>query len=138
MSDSKAAQVDEIRVLNAQMHAEEKRGADGVGFYRELLDQSLRFRRANGAVVTRDEYLIDLANPENIRDEIEPVGSIECTVYENTAVASVLLRVKGMNAGKPLSGLFRNVRIFHRDAPDKPWRVKVWFNDKVEPASSRS
>ena len=131
MSDSKAAQVDEIRVLNAQMHAEEKRGADGVGFYRELLDQSLRFRRANGAVVTRDEYLIDLANPENTRDEIEPVGSIECTVYENTAVASVLLRVKGMNAGTPLSGLFRNVRIFHREAPDKPWRLKVWFNENV-------
>ena len=65
MSDGKAAEVDEIRVLNAQMHAEEKRGAAGLGFYRELLDQTLRFRRASGAVVTRDEYLIDLANPAN-------------------------------------------------------------------------
>jgi len=130
MSGGTAAE-DEIRVLNAQMHAEEKRGAGGLGFYRELLDQTLRFRRASGAVVTRDEYLIDLANPANTRDEIEPVGPIDCTVYENTAVASVLLRVKGMNGGKPLSGSFRNVRIFHREAPDKPWRLKVWFNDKV-------
>jgi len=131
MSDGKAAEADEIRVLNAQMHAEEKRGAGGLGFYRELLDQTLRFRRGSGAVVTRDEYLIDLANPANTRDEIEPVGAIECTVYENTAVASVLLRVKGTNAGKPLSGLFRNIRIFHREAPDNPWRLKVWFNDKI-------
>jgi hypothetical protein len=137
MRDGKAAEVDALRVLNAQMHAEEKRGAGGVGFYRELLDQTLRFRRASGAVVTRDEYLIDLANPANTRDEIEPVGAIDCTVYENTAVASVLLRVKGMNAGKPLSGLFRNVRIFHREAPDKPWRLKVWFNDTVPDADAK-
>jgi hypothetical protein len=131
MSDGKAGGADVIRALNAQMHAEEKRGADGLGFYRELLDQTLRFRRASGAVATRDEYLIDLANPANRRDQIDPVGPIDCTVYENTAVASVLLRVKGINAGAPFAGLFRNVRIFHRDAPDKPWRLKIWFNDKV-------
>jgi hypothetical protein len=135
MSDRKTTEVDVIRVLNAQMSAEEKRGADGVDYYRELLDQSLRFRRASGAVVTRDEYLIDLANPANSRDEIEPVGPLDCTVYENTAIASVLLRVKGMNGDKPLSGLFRNVRIFHREASDKPWRLKVWFNDKVPETS---
>lgn len=131
MIKDKAIEVDEIRVLTAKMSAEEKKGADGVGFYRELLDQSLRFRRADGAVVTRDEYLIDLANPANSRDEIEPVGAIDCTVYENTAVASVLLRVKGKNAGAAFAGVFRNIRIFHRDAPDKPWRLKIWFNDKV-------
>jgi hypothetical protein len=126
--------VDVIRKLNAEMHANEKLGSDGVVFYRELLDQTLRFRRANGAVVTRDEYLIDLANPENRRDLIEPDGPIDCTVYENTAIASVLLRVKGSNAGKPFAGKFRNLRIFHRDAPDSPWRLKVWFNDKVPDA----
>lgn len=138
MSYGKAAEVDVIRTLNAQMHAEEKRGADGLGFYRELLDQTLRFRRANGAVVTRDEYLIDLANPANRREQIEPVGAFDCTVYENTAIASVLLRVKGSNAGAPFAGSFRNVRIFHREAPDKPWRLKLWFNDKVPDPDSKS
>jgi Domain of unknown function (DUF4440) len=138
MSDGKAAELDVIRGLNAQMHAEEKRGADGLGFYRELLDQTLRFRRANGAVVTRNEYLIDLANPANRREQIEPDGPIDCTVYENTAIASVKLRVKGSNAGAPFAGLFRNVRIFHREAPDKPWRLKVWFNDKVPDPNSKS
>jgi len=138
MSNGSAAEVDVIRTLNARMHAEEKRGVDGLGFYRELLDQTLRFRRASGAVVTRDEYLIDLGNPANRREQIEPVGPIDCTVYENTAIASVLLRVKGSNAGAPLAGSFRNVRIFHREAPDKPWRLKVWFNDKVPDPDSNS
>jgi hypothetical protein len=64
---------DVIRALNARMHAEEKRGADGLGFYRELLDQTLRFRRASGAVVTRDEYLIDLGNRRTDAEQIEPV-----------------------------------------------------------------
>jgi Domain of unknown function (DUF4440) len=138
MSDGKAAELDVIRGLNAPMHAEEKRGADGVGFYRELLDQSLRFRRASGTVVTRDEYLIDLANPANRRDQIKPRGAIDCTVYENTAVASVLLQVKGSNRGEPFSRLFRNVRIFHREAPDKPWRLKVWFDDKVPETGAKA
>src|SRR4051812_31366221 len=86
MSNDKTAEEDSVRALNAQMHAEELRGAEGLPFYREVLDQSLRFRRASGDVVTRDEYLIDLANPANRRDEIEAVGPIDCTVYENTAV----------------------------------------------------
>jgi hypothetical protein len=86
-------------------------------------------------MATRDEYLIDLANPANKRDKIEPVGAIDAKVYENTAVASVLLRVSGSNAGKPFSGQFRNVQIFHRDAPDKPWRLKVWFNDRLPEAA---
>jgi hypothetical protein len=42
MSDGKAVEVDAIRVLNAQMSAEEKKGVEGVGFFRELLDQSLQ------------------------------------------------------------------------------------------------
>src|SRR5882672_11058341 len=104
MSNGKAAEENVLRALNAQMHGEEKRGADGLGFYSELLDQTLRFRRANGAVATRDEYLIDLANPENRREQIEPDGPIDCTVYENTAIASVKLRVKGSNGGKPMDG----------------------------------
>ena len=52
----------DVHELTVRMHAEEKRGGDGVAFFRQLLDQTLRFRRASGAVVTRDEFLIDLAN----------------------------------------------------------------------------
>jgi hypothetical protein len=122
---------DTIRDLNVRMQEEETRGLNGFPFFRDLLDQTLRFRRASGAVATRDEFLIDLANPLNRRDRIEAVGQIACEVYENTAVASVLLRVEGSNADVPVKGLFRNIRIFHRDGTGKPWRLKVWFNDRV-------
>jgi hypothetical protein len=125
------ADVEAIRATNVSMHAEEKRGAEGLPFFRNLLDQTLRFRRASGAVATRDEFLIDLANPLNRRDRIEPVGEIACEVYENSAVASVLLRVEGRNGDTPVKGLFRNIRIFHRDGAGKPWMLKVWFNDRV-------
>jgi len=42
-----------------------------------------------------------------------------------------VLRVEGKNAGAAFARVCRNVRIFCRDAPDKPWRLKVWFNDRV-------
>jgi hypothetical protein len=120
-----------VRALNSRMHEEETRGAAGVPFFRDLLDQTLRFRRANGAVATRDEFLIDLANPQNRRDRIDAVGEIACDVYENTAVASVLLRVEGANGQTPVEGLFRNLRIFHRTPAGDGWTLMVWFNDRV-------
>jgi len=138
MRNSLVQEVEIVRDLNVLMHQEEIRGAQGVGFFRGLLDQSLRFRRASGAIATRDEYLIDLANPQNRRDEITAVGPIDCTVFENTAFASVLLRVSGQNAGVAFAGLFRNLRIFHRDAPDQLWRLDVWFNDKVPEGSGKA
>lgn len=133
---SAAADADAIRETNLRMHLEEKRGLEGLRFFADLLDQTLRFRRASGAIATRDEFLIDLVNPGNRRDSIEPVGDIACDVYENTAVVSVLLRVEGRNGDTPVRGLFRNIRIFHRDGSERPWKLKVWFNDRVaEPAA---
>lgn len=125
------AEADVVRKLSARIDAEEKFGPGGIDFFRETLAQTLRFRRASGAIVTRDEYLIDLANPANRRDKIEPVGDIDCSVYENTAVASVLLHVEGSNSGQSFKGRYRNLRIFRREAADKPWRMEFWFNDKV-------
>jgi Domain of unknown function (DUF4440) len=127
--------LDAIRTLNLQMHVEEKRGAEGVTFFGRVLDQALRFRRANGAVVTRDEFLIGLANPDNHRDAIELVGPLMCEVYENTAIASALLRVEGRNGTAPVNGLFRNIRIFSRPGPGRPWTLHIWFNDRVEPTA---
>ena len=55
-----------IRDLNDQMNAEEARGAADVDFFRNLLDQALRFRRASGAIVTREESLMKLVEPYRI------------------------------------------------------------------------
>ena len=127
------AEDETLVALNGRMHAEEKRGREGLGFFRDLLDQTLRFRRADGTIVTRDEFLVDLVDPANGRDSIDPVEPLTCHVYENTAVASVLLHVAGHNGTKHFDGLFRNIRIFHRDGAGAPWRLKVWFNDAVNP-----
>jgi hypothetical protein len=117
--------------LNHRMHVEETRGAAGVDFFRDLLDQSLRFRRAGGDIVTREEFLIDLANPLNGRETIEPIGPVSCALFERVAVVTVLLHVVGHNGAKKFDGLFRNIRIFHRETAQPAWRLKMWFNDAV-------
>jgi hypothetical protein len=81
--------------------------------------------------VTRDEFLIDLAKAENRRSRIEPAEDLVCNVYEDTALVSVLLEVEGINGEKSVDGVYRNVRVFHRESADDPWRLKVWFNHRV-------
>jgi hypothetical protein len=49
MGDGRAAESATIRAKNEQIQAEELRGTEGIGFFRELLDQSPRFRRASSA-----------------------------------------------------------------------------------------
>lgn len=139
MSDP-AADEAAIRAITDRMQVEETRGSQGLPFFRDLLDQTLRFRRADTTVVTRDEFLIDLGNAENRRDRIEPVGELVCDVYEDTAVVSVLLEVEGANGDKPVRGVYRNVRVFHRASATDPWRLKVWFNHRAGdlPASDPS
>ena len=117
--------------VNQRMNLEETRGVAGVPFFREILDQSLRFRRASGAIVTRDEFLIDLANPMNTRERIETINEPACDVHENTAVVSVVLHVVGCNGAKRFEGRYRNIRIFHRGTDSSPWRLKIWFNDDI-------
>ncbi len=125
-----------IRAINERMHDEETRGIEGVPFFSALLDQMLRFRRANGAIVTRDEFLIDLADARNHRESIGKVGELECHLYEDTAVVSVLLAVRGSNRGESIDGLYRNVRIFHRAVYAAPWLLAIWFNERVGDVSA--
>lgn len=80
----------EILELNRRLTEEETRGPEGVPFFRDVLDEALRFRRANGAIVTRDEFLIDLADPANRRELSEPASEVSCEIYEDCAVVSVL------------------------------------------------
>jgi hypothetical protein len=46
-------------------------------------------------------------------------------------VVSVLIAVVGNNGDVCVDGMYRNIRIFHREAASGPWRLKVWFNDRV-------
>jgi hypothetical protein len=131
MSKSKGVDEAAIRAINDQIHVEETRGEEGVPFFRGVLDQTLRFRRADKSIVTRDEFLIDLAKAENRRFRIEPAEELVCDLYEDTALVSVLLEVEGVNGEKSVDGVYRNVRIFHREPATDSWRLKIWFNHRV-------
>ena len=131
MNAPRSADEAAILAINDRIQDEETRGKQGMLFFSTLLNQTLSFRRASGAVVTREEFLIDLADPANRRDRIAPVGEPVCRVYENTAVVSVLLDVVGVNGEEPIDGVYRNIRIFHRHTSADPWHLMVWFNDRI-------
>jgi hypothetical protein len=116
----------------ARRMGEAEKGCDAE-FFKSLLAETLTFRRASGVVVDRRTFLKDLLNRENAYDLLEP-EDVSATVHEGVAVATLLVRAKGMREGKPFSGVYRNIRIFVHDA-DKPaegqWQLHAWFNVPV-------
>lgn len=53
--------------------------------------QNCKKNRASGAFATRDEFLIDLANPLNRRDRIDAIGEIACQSLVSACAAFVLI-----------------------------------------------
>jgi hypothetical protein len=119
-----------LREITDRMHEEEQRGADGVAFFSDLLDEDLRFRRAGGTVVTRDRFLHDLARPDHRRTRIEPVEGPGIQVLGDRALVQVVLAVEGRDGDEPVDGVYRNIRVFERDGGG-PWALTVWFNERV-------
>lgn len=111
--------------MNVRMADEEKRGKDGTPFLDSVLDDALIFRRANGQVVGKAEYLEGLANPGNTYEYLR-ADAVEVALYEDTAVVSLRIAAKGVRAGQEFEGIFRNTRLFlyRKDG----WRCALWFN----------
>src|SRR5262249_25098504 len=100
-------------------------------FFKSLLAEKLTFRRANGAVVDKATFLKDLLNPANTYDLLES-ENISATIHEGVAVVTLLVRAKYMREGKPFAGVYRNVRIFLKEA-DKlaQWQLYPCFDVRV-------
>lgn len=105
--------------------AELKRDED---FLHGVLSNELVFRRANGVVVTKDEYLTDLMKPENIYEYLFP-ENIRAQVKNDTALVSLDVRAKGKRGEKEFEGVFRNLRVFQNK--DKSWQCVIWHNTRV-------
>jgi hypothetical protein len=119
-----------LHEITARMHREGQRGAEGVAFFARLLDDDLRFRRAGGAVVTRERFLHDLARPDNRRTRIEAIEGPGIHVLGDRALVQVVLAVEGCDGDLPVDGVYRNIRLFERDGGG-PWALTVWFNERV-------
>lgn len=124
-NDEQAALIE----LNKRLGAAEK--ARDETFMRDVLADSLMFRRANGSIVDKACFLDGLKDPANTYDRLD-VDDIEVRTYQDLAVVTLCVDAAGMKGEKPFSGRFRNVRIFMKDSTATyGWRCHMWFNTKI-------
>ena len=110
------------------MTEEERRGADGAPFFEATLDARLAFRRGDGTVTDKVGFLAGLEDPGNTNEALTS-ETRQLLVFEDQAMAEVVVALVGTRGGKPVEGSFRNLRLFERQ-PDG-WRCVMWFNKRV-------
>lgn len=98
-------------------------------FLRDILADDLVFRRANGSVVTKREYLEELVKPENTYEYLY-AENIRSQVKDDTALISLNVRAKGKRGEKEFEGTFRNLRVFVRK--EKNWECVIWHNTRLD------
>jgi glyoxylase I family protein len=114
----------ELRELNVGIGVAER--DHDTEFLRQVLDDELIFRRADGKVVGKDEYLAGLRNRTYERLDVEVV---EVDEKSDSAVVTTIVTARGMTNGKPFGGTFRNVRTFVFG--DGVWRCPMWINTRI-------
>lgn len=115
----------ELWRINEELTEHERRGAAGVPFFQELLDDSLCFRRGDGSTMSKDEFLTALADPGNV-SEILTTTIQQVQILDDQAFVEAWVYLRGERGGRPVDGTFRNLRLFeHREAR---WRLVMWFN----------
>ena len=98
-------------------------------FLRDVLADELVFRRANGSIVTKDEYLAELKKPENTY-EFLTAENIKAQVKDENALVSLVVRAKGKRGEKEFEGKFQNLRVFV--SKDKNWQCMIWHNTRLD------
>jgi hypothetical protein len=114
----------ELRELNVGIGVAER--DHDTGFLREVLDERLIFRRADGKVVGKDDYLSNLATRTYESLDVEVV---EVDETSDSAVVTAIATASGTSNGKPFGGTFRNVRTFV--GGHGAWRCTLWINTRV-------
>ena len=118
--------IEQLTTLNARLTAAE-RDRD-VAAMEPILDAEFRFRRGDGSIVDRHEFLTGLAQPEN-RNDILTADIESIDVRGVQAVVTAMVTFSGRRGGQANSGLFRNIRLFERTGTG--WSLVMWFNKRV-------
>lgn len=122
--------VEALRQLNVEIGEREK--AQDVDGLNELLHDDLVFRRADGTIVTKREYLD--AVPTRTYDVLESeIAGID--EDEQSAVVTVIVTAAGTAKGTSFGGTFRNTRVFVSEA-DR-WQCRLWLNTRLGTETTR-
>jgi mannose-6-phosphate isomerase-like protein (cupin superfamily)/alkylhydroperoxidase/carboxymuconolactone decarboxylase family protein YurZ len=92
----------------------------------EILADTLDFRRADGTVVDKQTFLADLARRKYT--ELS-TSDVRIAVFEDVAVATLVVTVAGTADGTSFGGRFRNLRIFERMGDE--WSLVRWYNRPI-------
>jgi catechol 2,3-dioxygenase-like lactoylglutathione lyase family enzyme len=114
----------ELRSINVEIGAAEQR--HDVGYLSGVLHDELIFRRADGKIVTKEDYLRAVPTREYATLESDVA---ELHVTAGTALATVLVRAEGRANGTEFRGTYRNLRVFVSEG-DR-WLCKVWVNARA-------
>ncbi len=115
----------ELRILNKDIGANEQAGE--VKFFDELLATNFIFRRADGSIVDKHQYLDSLKLiEENPYEQLDAVIE-QVTLNKESAVAEVIVIAKRKSMKR--SAAFRNVRVFRRESEN--WKLVMWVNTEL-------
>src|SRR5262249_29143252 len=109
----------DLRTLNLEIgRAERERDR---AFLAEVLHDELVFRRANGSIASKVEYLDEL---ERRTYEALEVDIAEIDEQAGSAVVTAIVTASGSADGTPFAGTFRNLRTVVADGDG--WRCRLW------------
>ena len=120
-----ADDLERLLELNLELGRHEQRSADGRVDLEGLLDERFTFRRGDGSIADRQEFLDGLADPGN-RSDVLTTDVRQVQVLGDQAFVEAWVYLRGTRRGKPVDGTFRNLRLFQRT--DDGWRCVMWFN----------
>jgi ketosteroid isomerase-like protein len=96
-----------------------------------VLHDDLVFRRADGKLISKQQYLD--AVPTRVYERLD-ADVVEIHEKDESAVVTVIVDAAGTTAdGSRFDGRFRNVRVFVKD--DGRWLCRLWVNT---PASANT
>jgi hypothetical protein len=119
LAESKVDEKSILKKLNLEIAAAEDRGDQQ--WLRSILAPELSFRRANGMVVGKEQFLKDVKSRSASKTEIE---SVEIYGKDRAVVTCIVtLKIEGQDAS------FHNVRLFVREASG--WKLLGWANERL-------
>ena len=116
---------DRLEQINSSIGTwEQERGSEAIEKLDELLSSELLFRRADGTVVGKPEFMKALRGPSPFATRAAEDLAVEIKGDRALATLTVVTTKADGTEGR-----YRNVRLFVRR--DDQWQLEFWFNDDV-------
>jgi hypothetical protein len=128
MTTETPSEIAELTYDNVRFGEEERNGAGGRSFFEQALDDTFRFRRGDGSVDTKDDFLRGLNDPANTSETLT-TEVLQVQILGEQAFVEAQVRFKGRRRGADVEGVFRNLRLFEKRAD--MWRCVMWFNKRI-------